>query len=155
MRHPRRRTAFSLLEALIAAVLLLTVVLAISQALLAGQMQIYDAAHRARAIELAQALMEEVLRLPYTDPDGGSEAARDAFDNMDDFDGFAEASPLTNAAGSAYADPYQVFSRSVAVTPGSVNVSEFGGAIAGVTITVTVTDATGATWSLQQFVPEP
>jgi len=116
-RTPRhRRRALTLVESLMAAMVLLVVVVAVSQALLAGQMQVYDAAHRARAIELAEALMDEVLRLPYADADTDNETTRATFDDLDDFDGYSESGTLRDAAGTAYPSEYQVFTRTVAVS---------------------------------------
>ncbi|HRX83416.1 MAG TPA: hypothetical protein P5572_00190 [Phycisphaerae bacterium] len=155
-RTPRhRRRALTLVESLMAAMVLLVVVVAVSQALLAGQMQVYDAAHRARAIELAEALMDEVLRLPYADADTDNETTRATFDDLDDFDGYSESGTLRDAAGTAYPSEYQVFTRTVAVSTTSKSVSGFGAAFDGLEVTVTVSDGTGLTWTLQEFVPEP
>jgi len=155
-RGPRsRRYALSLVEALFAAIILTVVVAAVSQALLAGQMQSYDAAHRARAIELAEALMEEIVRLPYEDPDSDGELSRATFDDLDDFDGYSDTGTLSDIAGTAYSSEYNVFTRTVTVTSDSETIAAFGTAISGLDITVTVEDAAGSTWTLRQFVPEP
>lgn len=158
-----RRHALTLLEGLIASVILTMVVVAVSQAILAGQMQTADALHRTRAVELAEAMMDEILRLPYDDPDGssnpgpdGGEYARNTYDNLDDYHGFSEsAGNLRDVAGMAYETTYDDFARSVAVVAGSETVAGFGPAIAGVLITVTVTDSHTATWSVEHFYPEP
>ena len=155
-RKAQREKALTLLETLIASAILTIVVVAVSQAIVAGQMQVYDALHRARALELAEALMDEVLRLPYDDPDGLADAGRANFDNTDDFDAFTEAAgTLADAAGVAYEADYQVFSRSVTVVSGSETVSGFGDPLPGVHVTVTVQDGAGTSWVLQQFVPQP
>lgn len=141
-------------------VILAFAVVAVTQAVVAGQMQTVDALHRARAMELGESLMEEVLRLPYDDPDGGSEAARADFDNLADFNGFTEAAGvLSDAAGTAYPSAFQGFSRSVSVVAANggagITVTGFGSATVGLTITVTVQDSAGATWILTSFRAQP
>jgi len=117
MRNAGRHRGLTLVECLLASVVMAVAVIAVTQAVVAGQMQTADALHRVRALELAEALMDEVLRLPYTDPDGtGGEVGRANFDDLADFNGFSEAATtLADAAGTAYASPFQVFSRSVTV----------------------------------------
>lgn len=159
----RRLRALTLLEGLIASVILAMVVVAVSQAVLAAQMQTADGVHRARAIELAEAMMDEIVRLPYDDPNGASnpgpesgELARTGWDNLDDYHGLTEsAGTVKDSAGLAYGSTYADFSRSVTVVADSENVPEFGGTISGVRITVTVTDSRSASWSVEQFCPEP
>lgn len=135
-------------------------VVAVTQAVVAGQMQTVDALHRARALELGEALMEEVLRLPYVDPNGGSEVGRSNFDNVADFNGFSEAAGvLSDAGGTAYETVYQGFSRSVTVVAANggagITVTGFGSATLGLTISVTVQDTAGATWTLTSFRAQP
>lgn len=154
-RRRSRRGALTLVETMIASVVLLVVVLAVSQALLAGQMQAYDAAHRARAIELAEALMDEILRLPYADSDTDNEITRATFDDLDDFDDFVESGTLCDASNTAYSSAYQVFTRAVDVSAGVQTVTGFGAAFDGLEITVTVSDDSGQSWTIKQFVPAP
>ncbi len=100
--------------------------------------------------------MDEVLRLPYIDPNGGSEAGRTTYDNTADFNGFNEpAGTLKDAAGTAYDASHQGFSRAVSVAASSVTVTGFGSAIAGLTVTVTVSDSAGGTWVLTRFKAQP
>jgi len=152
----RYSKGLTLVEALIASVLLTVIVAAVSQAIVAGHMQVYDAVHRGRALELAQTLMDEILRLPYVDPDSNPESGRANFDNLTDFHGFTEAAgSISDAGGTAYAAQYQVFSRSVTATTAAQSVTGFTNPLDGVNITVTVQDNPGTSWTLQQFVPEP
>lgn len=158
---PRR--GLTLVEAMTAAVVLSVAVIAVSQAMVAGQMQTYDALHRQRAMALADALIEEIVRLPYDDPDGTTtfgpdpgESSRAQFDDINDFHGFSQsAGALTNAAGVLYDPAYQQFSRSVSVSAGSQTVAGLGAAYPGVTVQVTVTDAAGTSWTVTAFVPGP
>ena len=163
-----RKRALTLVEAMMSAMILAVVAVAASQAIVAGQMQTYDAMHRQRALTLADSLMDEILRLPYDDPDGSSTPGpesgeiRTTFDNLDDFHGFTEAGSRTIAAGSlvdatgtAYGDPYQVFTHSATVAASTQNVTNLGGAITGMLVTVTVQDDDSQSWSIESFVPNP
>ncbi len=148
------------MECLLASAILAFAVVAVSQAVVAGQMQTADALHRARAMELAEALMEEVLRLAYADPDGPGEVGRANYDNLEDFDGFSEtAGTLSDVDGVAYDTPFQGFSRSVSVVPANggsgISVTGLGSALPGLMVTVTVQDATGTSWVLTRFRAEP
>lgn len=162
-RALKRRRGLTLIEAMTAAVVLSIAVIAVSQALVAGQMQTYDALHRQRAMALADALIEEIVRLPYVDPDETTtfgpdpgESTRAAFDDVNDFHGFTQsAGALSDAAGVSYDSNYQQFSRSVTIAAGSQTVSGFGAAYPGVTVQVTVTDSAGTSWTVTTFVPEP
>lgn len=163
MKTGVRKPGLTLVEALLASVILAIAAAAVSHAVLAGQMQSYDALERVHAVQLAEGLMEEILRLPYDDPDGPSnpgpeagETSRSLYDNLDDFHGFAEAAgALADATGALYGSAFQGFSRNVTVVAGSETVAGLGSAIAGVDITVTVQNAAGATWVVHQFYPEP
>lgn len=163
VRKYERSRGFSLVEALLASMILAFSAAAVSHALLSGH-QLTDAAlHHSRAMDLAGALMEEVLRLPYDDPDGSSnmgpesgETNRTLYDNVDDYHGFNQSvGAVTDVAGDLYEPAYQDFDRAVTITAGSQTVAGLGGAINGVTIDVTVTDSAGTTWAIQRFVPEP
>ncbi len=149
------------MESLIASTILAVAVIAVSQAVVAGQMQTFDALHRARAVELAEALMDEVLRLPYTDPDGtGGEVGRANFDDLADFNGFNEtAGTLADAAGTVYPPQFQGFTRSASVVPANggsgISVTGFGSPLVGLTTTVTVQDTAGASWVLTRFRSQP
>ena len=159
--------ALTLVECLLAMAILGMAVAAFSQAFFTGQMQTHDALHRRRAVELAEALMDEILSLPYCDaqdetcgdsgpgPEAG-ETNRASFDNVDDFHGFSEsAGSLADAAGTAYDALYQDFQRSVTVTTGNVSVTGFADPIPGDTVTVTVQDTAGASWTITRFVAQP
>ncbi len=154
---------FTLLECLMAAAVLALAVAAICQAIVAGQMSTYDALYNERAVGLAESLMEEILALPYDDPGGATvagpeagEVNRAAFDNIDDFHGYEEdAGEQEDAAGDEYGETFQGFARSVTAAYGNVFVTAFNRNVAGLTITVTVTDDAQRSWSIVRFVPEP
>ena len=156
---PRRR-GLTLVECLAASSILAFAVLAVVQAVVAGQMQSVDALHRARGLQLAEAMMDEVLRLPYNDPNGGTESGRANFDNLADYNGLTEAAgALADSAGVVYASPFQGFTRSVSVVSANggagIAVTGLGAALPGLTITVTVQDSAGVTWTLTAFRAQP
>ncbi len=161
MHNQAQHRGLTLVECLLATAVLAFAVGAVSPAVVAGQMQTADALHRARALQLAEALMDEVLRLDYSDPDGtDGEVGRANFDDLDDFDGFSEATgTLADAGGTAYAAPLQEFSRLVSVVPANggsgISVTGFGNPLPGLTTTVTVQDTAGATWTLTRFRAQP
>ena len=167
MRNAVWHRGLTLVECLMASVILAFTVVAVSGAIIAGQMQTADALHRARALELAEALMDETLSRAYCDPEddpcGSSgpgpdagETGRPDFDNADDYHGFSEsAGSLTDVAGSAYPAPFLGFSRSVTAAYGNVSVTGFADPVPGLTVAVTVQDAVGATWTLTRFRARP
>ncbi|MCP4593938.1 MAG: hypothetical protein GY842_24665 [bacterium] len=159
---PKRthRRGLTLIEALLATVVLAFTSIAVTQAVVVGQMQTMDALRRARALEMAEALVDEVLRLPYADPNGtGGEVGRTNFDDVADYHGFSEATgTLSDLSGTAYASPYQGFSRAVTVVAaggGGISVTEFGDPLPGLVVSVTVQDSAGATWTLTRFKAQP
>jgi len=155
---------FTLFEVLLASAVLAFVMAAIVQAIVSGQDHTYDALHARRANALVESLVEEVISRPYTDPDGDTalgpdagEAARDAFDAVDDFHGYTEnPGGIADATGAAYPDAYQGFTRTVAIENTTLTASPLGGDLTGLTVTVTVTEGgNGRSWNVSRFVPEP
>lgn len=167
LRHFRdrrlRAQGFTLVEVLFASAVLAFVVAGLTQTIVSGQAHTYNALHEERALSLAEALMEEVLALPYTDrggdttpgPDGG-EPTRDRFDGIDDFDGYTEAAgSLADPAGVLYPALFQRFSRSVEAAYGTTELTRFGGTRRGIAVTVTVEEAGGRQWAISRFIAEP
>ncbi|MFW6060012.1 MAG: type IV pilus modification PilV family protein [Phycisphaeraceae bacterium] len=158
-----RAAGFTLPEVLIATAVLAIAVAALTQAIVAGQTQTYDAMHRGRAIALAEAMLEEVLSKRYEDadapdaplgPDTG-ETGRDDFDDIDDYHGFTEtAGELSDHASATYPQMYQRFDRSVTVVSHQVDIAPFGERD-GLMIEVRVRDERGETWTVNRFVPAP
>lgn len=138
-------------------------VAAVCTAIVTGQMHTAQGLTTMRGLALAEALMEELVALPYKDPNGGAalgpdagETSRSLFDNCDDYDGHKEAaSKLVDQAGVALPAEYQAFTRSVTCAAGSTTISGVG-AVNGLTVTVTVISTRGAgTWTLTRFIPDP
>ena len=84
---------FTLIEALLASVILAMVVGAVVMPFTAGAANTAQNARSTLAINLAQDLMEEILAKPFSDPDGSEvgETGRSNWDDMDDYNGYSEA----------------------------------------------------------------
>ncbi len=158
----RRVHALTIVEAMMGMAVLSVGVLAVNYAVVAGQSLSHTGDDAMRAVDLAQDLMEEILALPYHDPGGISalgpevgETVRSDFDNTDDFHGYSEsAGAITDFAGNLYDNQGQVFSRTVSMTTTTESVSDLAAAIVGLTVTVTVTDSSGRSWSITRFTSE-
>lgn len=155
---------FTLVEVLMAASVLGFAVIALVQAVWAGQMNTYEAIHEARAHSLAEAMIDEVLSLPYSDPDETSspgpetdETIRTHFDNADDYHGYTDAAgSIVDADAVLYPAAYQVFTRTVSAQYDTQTVTGFGtNPVIGLTVTVTVQDLDGRFWVLSRFIREP
>ncbi|MEL7087308.1 MAG: hypothetical protein AAGL98_02520 [Planctomycetota bacterium] len=162
-QSPRHPVGFTLIEVMFATALLALVVLALTQSVVSGQAHTYNALHEARALALAEALMDEILTLDYRDPDDdvtpgpdAGESTRDTFDAIDDYHGYAEAAgTLVDPAGVAYPQRHQVFERTVTAEYVTVTVAEFGGSRNVISVTVTVAEPNGRSWTIVRSVPEP
>ena len=162
MRSVRRQSGFTLVEVMIASAILAFAIAAISQAIVAGQMQTYEALHDWRGLCLAEAMVEEIISLPYDDPGGGGalgpdtgEPNRSKFDNCDDFHGYSEtAGNVEDAAGNGYDVMFDRFSRDVVTAYTQQTVPGMGAPHDGLEITVTVTDDRGMSWSIVRFIAE-
>lgn len=121
--HCRSRAGITLVEAVIA--MLLVAVMAAAGLNAAGQASTHRARmeQRAFADEIAQGLLAEIRSKRYTEgdvigPDAG-ETSRDQFDDVDDYEGYG-AKPITNAAGDALTDASWKVGVEVAwITPGT------------------------------------
>jgi len=107
----RPRRGFSLLEAVIAMVLVSLVLVAAFHVLGGTTQSTYLSAQYSTGLLLAEALMAEVLATDYADPDqtpvfgpepGESGAGRGGFDDVDDYHGWSGGAP-TRPTGSAMA----------------------------------------------------
>jgi type II secretory pathway pseudopilin PulG len=103
---------FTLIEALLAAVILAMAITAIVMPFSAGVQNEGIDGRRTLAVNLAQGMMEEILTKPFYDSGGstvlGPEPGetRFAFDNIDDYDGLSEADgQIKNMDGSVVTDP--------------------------------------------------
>lgn len=159
----RHRRAFTLAEALIASMILGILAAAAAHALYASTRQAYEAALSRMAASLVEDLLDEIVRLPYADPNGTSspgpeagESNRTLFDNVDDYHGYAEsAGSAVDAAGIAYPSEYAPLARSVSVTATTLEVPGFSTGVVGVTVTVSVTSEGRNLASGTRFVAAP
>ncbi len=117
MTHATRR-GFSLIEAVIAMVLVSVMLTAALQTVAASRSSMSATAERARAAALAERLMTEILALPYEDPQspggmglesGEAGVGRVLLDDVDDYHGLSESPPrdasgveLLDASGSRW-----------------------------------------------------
>jgi len=153
---------FTLMEALIASVVLSVTVVALSTAMMTGHMQNGYAMHAQRANRLAEELLEYICSLSYSDPHDGSligksstEKTRFLYDNIGDWQPYSDGpGGLTDMANVPYPDEYQEFRRDVTVWTETVAVPPLGN-ITGLWVKVTVTDKSGNSWAVQRFVPSP
>lgn len=158
-----RLAGLTLMEVMFALLLLSFAVAALTQAIVSGQSHTYEALHASRAIDLAEAMIDEVLSKPYNDPDGDTTAGPDdgetdrtLFDCADDYDGYTEAvGSVVDQSLTVYPDLYQQFGRSVTVDYVTKSLPDLGGDHNGMSVTVTVTDTKGRTWTLTRFIQEP
>ncbi len=112
MRHGERCPAgFTLVESLLAAVVLMTAILAITLPFAAGARAEQIDARMCLAVNLAQEMMEEILSKPFDDPQGASlpgpetgETRRGRFDNIDDYHGYSEGPGQIANGNSAVID---------------------------------------------------
>ncbi len=161
--HQRGPGGFTLVEVMFAVTVLAFSVAALTQAVVSGQSQTYEALHASRAVALAEAMIDEILSKPYNDPEGdllagpdAGEGSRDLFDNADDYNGLAEAAgAVQDQSGVAYPELYQEFSRTVMATYTTANVPDLGGNFDGLGVSVVVQDQSGRTWTINRFIPEP
>jgi hypothetical protein len=135
---------------LIAAAILAFLTATVSSALMAGRAQSRVARDMVAASMLGQTLMEEVLRLPVTDPQGyktmGPDPgeARATFNCVDDYDGYTDGpTGMGDLAGNVYPTAYQGFVRKVTVTAAGYTPAHWGRTVSGMLVTVTVSTSDG------------
>jgi type II secretory pathway pseudopilin PulG len=145
MTRWRTRRGFTAIEALFAAVLLAVLTAAVSGALMAGRQQSKLARDTLSASFLAQALMDEIMRLPFDDPGAINTPSLQAggtrrnTNNIGDYSGYSDGpSNLTDINDNAYPDTYQGFSRTVTTTAVSTSPSGWNKTLNGLLVTVSV-----------------
>lgn len=146
-----------------ATVLLSIAVTAVAGALMAGAQQSAEALQMRLGNELAVGLMEEILALPYDDPEGATtigpdagESTRADFDNIDDYAGFTEAAgSVADATGTTYDAAYAGFARSVTVEAANIQPTGFAAAVGGLNVVVTVTVGPRTVSQVTRFVATP
>ena len=159
----RRVRGLTVVECLIAMTILSATVLATCYALTAGQQHVHQGDRISTAVRLGRDLLEEVSGRAYRDPGAAplfgpeaGETSRAAFDDIDDYSGYAEAAgSVCDAAGTAYPASDQSFSRSVTVRVRTEAVADLGRSFTGLQVDVKVTAADEQSWKFSRFIPEP
>ena len=103
-----RQRGLTLLESLLAAVVLAMAVAAVIMPFTAGAQATAEDARRTLAVNVAQDLMEEILTKPFHDPDGTEvgETGRSSWDDVADYDGYSEQEgAITSFDGGTVDDP--------------------------------------------------
>lgn len=149
MMTSRNRRGFSLVETSIATVLVGGLFVVAMNMVGASRITQARYADREQALILAEDLLNEIMTLPYEDPDGGiafgievgeTLSLRTSFDDADDFHGTSENPPV-DADGNPIAGAER-FTRNVAVQwvkqddPQTMDSSDTG--VKRVTVTVTL-----------------
>lgn len=137
--------AFTLLEAVVALALLSLSVLALTQAVSAGQMQSQESQKQVLASMAAADALSEITSLPYA--------------SIAPLNGETQAVGQMRARdGAAYPSTYWALGRRIAAVPATTTVSTGPGqtvTIPGVQVTATVSDARRDVVSLSVFIAEP
>lgn len=143
LRVCRIRRGFTLLEAIIAAGILLGVVVAVTTAITAGQQQAYEAHERVAAVLAAEALLGHILSLDYA--------------SLPSWDGYGEApGNMLNEFGSPMPDTFGTIGRLVTIENIFENVTPPGVNVKGKTVHVRSVNASGRVLiEVSRFVAEP
>ncbi|HEY8667517.1 MAG TPA: prepilin-type N-terminal cleavage/methylation domain-containing protein [Tepidisphaeraceae bacterium] len=155
----RRRGGFTLVESLIASVVLAIAVIGVAGVMGTSFKHVEALDQGMTAVSLAKQLMEEIAAKPFLDPvlktaplgHEAAETTRASYNNIGDYDGYAdESSGLQTPAGTNVSlGTGQSFTRRVTVeyraTPGGAAASS--GDFARVTVTVTCPDGQVTTLS--------
>jgi len=88
----KRPAGITVLEALLATVVLAAAAATVIMPFAAGARCTAEDARLTVAVDLAEALMEEILSKPFSDPNGSEagETGRSNWDDMDDYNGYSE-----------------------------------------------------------------
>lgn len=141
-RALRVRSGFSLVEALVASVILAIVVLAVGSAVATGRQLSVEGQKTILAAMAADDLMSELTSVEY--------AALDDYDGMDQ-----PVGGMATLDGEAYPDRYWLIGRNATVEEEIVDVEDLGVKVRGKTITVTAYDEDRILAVMETFVPEP
>ena len=150
-RYPWRQSGFSLVETVITIVVIAIALAAISSSMNMSLRRSADPLWQARAVQMAQSYMEDILALRFQEESvagGGAvascridgaeagESSRARFDDVDDYHGLDEQGQFLDAAAGA-SGQYQI---QVQVSCQPVSVGTTSGFIKQVTLTITGAD---------------
>ncbi len=151
-----RRRGFTLVEALIASVVLAVCVMGVAATLAASSQQTQVMDESSIATMLGRQLMEEIASKPFpisgvtTNPGWPTSSDRSTYDDAADYDGYTDQTPITTLSGQQI-DPGGTYTRSVAVTR-RVNPSDTPGVGNFALVTVTVTEPCGKQAALSRLM---
>lgn len=141
-RSPADRCGFTLLESLIAMVILTATVLAVGSAISASSQQSIEGQKQILAAMAADDLLAELSALPY--------AELNAYDGFDQTIGALQTLDLT-----AYPETYWLIGRTVLVSETMMGTGDLGVDVRGMLITVSGYDENRTLAQIQVFIPEP
>jgi len=135
--------AFTLLEALIASAILLVVVLAVTQAITAGQQHSFEARQRIAGTLAAEELMGRIIV--------------DDYANLATWDGYTESvGNMTDMNSNPLSDVFQFVGRDVAVTATTKSFSGLDVDVQGYDVRVRAFDDDGRVLAMiERFIAEP
>ncbi len=138
----RSRSAFTLLEALMASTVLTIIVLAIASSITTAQQMAFEGQKRMLAAMVVDDLMTELLTLPYDDirPYHGMREPLGAMETID---------------GDVYPDAYWSIGRDVSVRETIVYDEGTDTQVRGLQIEVSARDEAVVLASVEMFLPEP
>ena len=158
-KRARGRRGFTLLEGLVASVILVILVIGVAGALSSSYQQGNEVAASSTAVGLARQLMDEIVAKPFSSSDalGSGIGARSTYTSISAYNGYSDSSnalPLLEG-GTLDVTSAENFSRGVTVKVGAqpsidmtTPASNFG------IVTVTVTGPDGEVVSVPEFVAE-
>jgi Tfp pilus assembly protein PilV len=140
---PRRRSGFTLLEALCATAILAGVVLSVVGAVTAGQQNAFEAQERIAGTLAAEELLGRLVVKPYAE--------------LASWQGYREeVGAMETATGEPMAETFKMVGRRVVVTTSLEQISDVGVRVRGRTVQVLAFDAQERTLAdLRVFIPEP
>ena len=136
------RRGFTLLESLIAMVILTATVLAVGSAISASSQQSIEGQKQILAAMAADDLLSELSAIPYGE--------LKTYDGLDQGIGLMQTLGLT-----PYPDTYWLIGRAVSVVETDIATGDLGVVVRGMLVTVSVYDENRTLSQIQTFIPEP
>lgn len=151
-RQARCLPGLTLIECLFAMAVLAVAVLGLCHVVVAGHAHLKQGDDAARAVRLAEHLMEEIASRPYEAVGG----ARSHW-GVADYDGFSEAAgALRDFTGRLYEGQDQRFARQASVSPCNTLMPALDNTILqGLQVEVVVSLGSGMSWRMTRFIPGP
>lgn len=136
------RRGLTMLESLIATVILGVIVLAVAAALNASQKLAFEGQQRVLGVGAVDDMMIELMTLPYNQLSGWNGTRQ-------------EVGQMQTMDGHAYTTAFASIGRSVSVVPEQITEPGLGVTVAGLMVTVSADDGKYTLAEVSMFVPEP